>query len=167
MGIRFNHMELTVPVGFLKQERQNIIDFYGGCFGFTCIEVPMVPNDIHLPDKFLISTDTEFSQFFFLAEDKKYLKPESYDHIGFLMDSWEEVDQTLAKVQEFQKRDPRVEIAHLFDDDFEAGPVFTHFYYFRYLLPIWIDVQFLQWKPGMKPARQWTYGIPAAADTSR
>jgi hypothetical protein len=101
MGIRFNHMELTVPVGFLKQERQNIIDFYSGCFGFTCIEVPMVPNDINLPDKFLISTDTEFSQFFFLAEDKKPLKPESYDHIGFLMDTWDEVDQTLAKVQAF------------------------------------------------------------------
>ena len=156
MGIRFNHMELTVPPGMLKKERQNIIDFYGGCFGFTCIEVPMV--DLDVSDKFLISTDEEFSQFFFLAEDKNYLKPDSYDHIGFLMDEWNEVDETFEKVLEFQKKDPRVEIMHTFEDDFESGPVFTHFYYFRYLLPIWVDVQFIQWKEGMKPAKQWTYG---------
>ena len=161
MGIRFNHMELTVEPGMLKRERQNIIDFYHGIFGFQCIEVPMVELDWDkTADKFLIGTDTEFSQFFFLAEDPKYLQPKSYDHLGFLLDSWEEVDTTLAKVQEFQRRDPRVEITHLFDDDFEAGPVFTHFYYFRYLLPIWIDVQFLQWKDGMKPAKQWSYGEP-------
>lgn len=158
MGIRLNHMELTVPPGMLAKEKQNIIDFYSGCFGFTCIDVPMVEIDVS--DKFLISTDTEFSQFFFLAEDSKYLKPDSYDHIGFLMDEWNEVDETFEKVKEFQKRDPRVEIMHTFEDDFEAGPVFTHFYYFRYLLPIWIDVQYLQWKEGMKPAKQWTYGVP-------
>lgn len=155
MGIRFNHMELTVPPGMLKEEKQNIIDFYSGCFGFTCIEVPMV--ELNVSDKFLISTDPEFSQFFFLAEDPKYLKPDSYDHIGFLMDTWNEVDETFERVKEFQKRDPRVEIMHTFEDDFEAGPVFTHFYYFRYLLPIWIDVQFIQWKEGMKPLKQWVY----------
>lgn len=161
MGIRFNHMELTVPPGFIKQEKQNIIDFYSGCFGFTCIEVPMV--DINVTDKYLISTDPEFSQFFFLAEDPNHMQLKSYDHIGFLMDTWDEVDATFDKVKAFQERDPRVEIMHTFEDDFEAGPVFTHFYYFRYLLPIWIDVQFIQWKPGMKPARQWQYGIPAQA----
>lgn len=158
MGIRFNHMELTVPPGMLKKEKQNIIDFYSGCFGFTCIEVPMV--ELNVSDKYLISTDTEFSQFFFLAEDPNHMKLESYDHIGFLMDTWDEVDDTYEKVLEFQKRDPRVEIMHTFEDDFESGPVFTHFYYFRYLLPLWIDVQFIQWKEGMKPAKQWTYGIP-------
>ena len=154
MPIRFNHMELTVPVGMLKQERDNLRAFYGDIFGFTCIEVPMV--DLNVSDKFLLSSDTEFSQFFFLAEDARYLQPQSYDHIGFLVDRWEDVDNTLAKVQEFQKKDPRVELMHL-DSDFEAGPVFTHFYYFRYLLPIWIDVQFLQWKDGMKPMKQWKY----------
>lgn len=156
MPLRFNHMELTLPPGTLKKERENIANFYGEIFGFTCIEVPMV--DLDVSDKYLISTDDEFSQFFFLAEDPKYLKPDSYDHIGFLMDTWDEVDDTLAKVQEYQKKDPRVEIMHTFEDDFEAGPVFTHFYYFRYLLPIWIDVQYLEFKDGMKPAKQWHYG---------
>lgn len=155
MPLRFNHMELTVPIGMLKRERKNIADFYGEIFGFSCIEVPMV--DLDVPDKYLISTDTEFSQFFFLAEDPKHMELKSYDHIGFLMDSWEAVDDTLAKVKAWQEKDSRVELMHL-NSDFEAGPVFTHFYYFRYLLPIWIDVQYLKWKDGMKPAKQWAYG---------
>lgn len=155
MPLRFNHMELTVPIGMIDKEKENLIAFYGDIFGCTSIEVPMV--DLDVPNKFLISTDTEFSQFFFLAEDPKPLKLESYDHIGFLVDTWDEVDETLEKVKEWQKKDPRVELMHV-GDDFEAGPVFTHFYYFRYLLPIWIDVQFLQWKEGMKPAKQWSYG---------
>jgi hypothetical protein len=155
MPLRFNHMELTVPVGTLKKERENLAGFYGEIFGFTCIEVPMVELDVN--DKFLMSSDTEFSQFFFLAEDPKHLEPQSYDHIGFLMDNWDDVDNTLVKVKEWQKKDPRVQLMHL-DSDFEAGPVFTHFYYFRYLLPIWIDVQYLKWKDGMKPLKQWKYG---------
>lgn len=154
MPLRFNHMELTVPIGMLKKERENIAAFYGEIFGFTCIEVPMVELDV--PDKYLISTDHEFSQFFFLAEDPKHMDLKSYDHIGFLMDTWEEIDATLEKVKAWQKKDPRVELMHL-NSDFEAGPVFTHFYYFRYLLPIWIDVQYLKWKDGMKPAKQWSY----------
>lgn len=155
MPIRFNHMELTVPVGMIDREKDNLNAFYGGIFGFTGIEVPMVNLDV--PNKYLISTDTEFSQFFFIAEDPKFLQPRSYDHIGFLVDTWEEVDKTLEKVREFQKRDSRVELMHE-NSDFEAGPVFTHFYYFRYLLPIWIDVQFLQFKEGLKPVKQWRYG---------
>lgn len=154
MPIRFNHMELTVPVGMLEKEKDNLNAFYGEIFGCIGIEVPMVELDV--PNKYLLSTDTEFSQFFFIAEDPKFLQPRSYDHIGFLMDNWEDVDRTHALVKEFQKRDPRVEIMHE-NSDFEAGPVFCHFYYFRYLLPIWIDVQFLQYKEGMIPQKQWRY----------
>ncbi len=160
MPIRFNHMELTVPIGMIDKEKENLVAFYGDIFGFTGIEVPMV--DLDVPNKYLISSDAEFSQFFFLAEDKTPLTLESFDHMGFLVDEWGEVDTTLAKVQEWQKKDPRVEIMHLDADQnassFETGPVVTHFYYFRYLLPIWIDVQYLKWHEGMKPAKQWSYG---------
>jgi len=155
MQVRFNHMELTVPIGMLKEERENLKAFYGDIFGFTGIEVPMV--DLDVPDKFLLGTDMEFSQFLFLAEDKTPLQPESYDHMGFLVDKWHDVDETLEKVREFQKKDPRVKLMHE-DSDFDAGPVLTHFYYFHYLLPIWFDVQYLDFKEGMKPQKVWTYG---------
>jgi hypothetical protein len=30
-------------------------------------------------------------------------------------------------------------------------------FYVKYLLPVWIDVRCMEWKPGTGPARRWTY----------
>jgi hypothetical protein len=33
----------------------------------------------------------------------------------------------------------------------------VHAFYFKYLLPIFFDVQCLEYAPGAEPARQWRY----------
>lgn len=157
MSFRLNHMELTVPPGTLKKERENIQAFYGDIFGFQMIETgEILGHVLDFSDSVLIGAD-DFTQFFLIAEHPDYLQPKAEDHIGFLFDNWDEVDEKLEKIREFQKKDPRVELTHI-NEDFEAGGQLTHFFYFRYILPIWIDVQYLKWQEGLEPTKKWSYG---------
>lgn len=153
MALRFNHMELTLPEGTFEKEKENLAGFYGEVFGFTGMEVPMVKLDC---PKYMLSTDPQSTQFLFLVEDKDALSSKSFDHIGFLLDSREQVDVALDRCKEWQKKDPRVEIIEY--EDWDLPVVLTHAFYVRYILPIYIDVQFLQFKEGFKPQKGWTYG---------
>lgn len=145
-------MELTLPPGTLDKEKENLAAFYGDVFGFEGIEVPMVPFDC---PKYLLKTDQESSQFFFLVENENALVSKSYDHIGFLLDSRDEVDYTFLKCKDWQRKDNRVEILEY--EDMDAKMVITHSYYVRYILPIWIDVQCLEFQPGYEPKRSWKF----------
>ena len=131
MTLRFNHMELTLPMGTLQQEKDNLNAFYGEVFGFEGIEVPMVPFDC---PKYLLRTDPESSQFIFLVEHEDALVSKSYDHLGFLLDTRSDVDVTLEKCRQWQQKDSRVEILDY--EDMDAHMVVTHTYYVRYILPI-------------------------------
>lgn len=153
MPLRFNHMELSLPQGTFEKDKDNIINFYKDVLGFEGMEVPMVDFDC---PKYLLSSDSDASQFLFLVEDKDALVSKTFDHLGFLLDTREEVDVALAKVKEWQKKDPRVEIIEY--DDMDAHVVITHAFYFRYILPIWFDVQALEFKPGCEPKNEWTFG---------
>ena len=43
-------------------------------------------------------------------------------------------------------------------DDLEAGPdAVVHAFYVWYILPIYFDVQCMEWQPGHAPKRQWRY----------
>ena len=42
-------------------------------------------------------------------------------------------------------------------DDLLQGNVTVHAFYVKYLLPIWFDVQSMEWKDGTAPARTWSY----------
>ena len=148
---RFNHMELTVPIGALTDHREEIKAFYAEIFGFDALDVPIL-NQTGL----LLRTDPETSQFLLITEQKKHLHSPGYDHLGFLYETRTEVDALHEKVQKLREKDPRIEIKDY--DDLVTGPVTVRAFYVRFLLPIWFDVQCLEHADGTAPARRWTWG---------
>ena len=148
---RFNHMELTVPIGALTDHREEMKAFYAEIFGFEALDVPIL-NQTGL----LLRTDPETSQFILVTEQKKHLHSPGYDHLGFLYETRAEVDALREKVQKLREKDPRIEIKDY--DDLVTGPVTVRAFYVRFLLPIWFDVQCLEHAEGAAPARRWTWG---------
>jgi hypothetical protein len=148
---RFNHMELTLPKGVLAERRGEIAAFYGDLFGWEALDVPIL-EQVGL----LLRTDPETSQFILVTEQRKAMSSPGYDHLGLLQDTREQVDALLEKAKKWQERDPRVEIKEY--EDLRIGPTTTHAFYVRYLLPIWFDVQVIEYAPGHEPARRWRFG---------
>ncbi len=151
MTLRFNHMELTLPQGALDDRtRSEIARFYGELFGWNSLEVPILGQKA-----LLLRTDEETSQFILVAESRKPLEVPGYDHLGLLMETRAEVDRALEGVRRWRERDDRVRIKEY--EDLDQGDVTVHAFYVRYLLPIWFDVQCMEWKEGAEPARRWRY----------
>jgi hypothetical protein len=148
--MRFNHMELTLPKGELACSRAEIGAFYEEIFGWAPLDVPILGQN-----GLLLRVDEEVSQFLLVTESDRPLSSPGFDHLGLLLETRAEVDDILAKVKAFQQRDARVEIKQY--DDLEQGAVTVHAFYLRYLLPIYFDVQCMEWQPGSEPKRQWRY----------
>ncbi len=147
--LRFNHMELTMPEGALdEQARADIKAFYGDVFGFDALEVPLFGKT-----GLLLRTDDETSQFLLLMEQDVHIESPGYDHLGFLYDDRAVVDDKLARVHAWQQRDDRVQVKEY--EDLVVGDVTTHAFYFRYLLPIWFDVQVIE--TAAPPKRRWQF----------
>ncbi len=140
--MRFNHMELTLPIGALTEEtRREIDDFYCGVFGWSALDTVVVGQSAHL-----LRLDEHTNQFLLVAEHKNPMSSPGYDHLGLLQDTREEVDALLAKCRAYQEHDPRVKINEYKD---LVNPTLTvHAFYVKYLLPIWFDVQCLERAPG-------------------
>jgi hypothetical protein len=147
---RFNHMELTLPLGTLGERRAEIAAFYGDLFGWEALDVPIV-GQLGL----LLRTDPETSQFVLVTEQRKAMSSPGYDHLGILYDSREEVDALLEKAKKWQDRDPRVEIKEY--EDLKIGGTTVHAFYVRHLLPIWFDVQVIEAPAGDAPTRRWRF----------
>jgi hypothetical protein len=147
---RFNHMELTVPKGQLARDRAQIGEFYRDMFGFEPLDVEILEQT-----GLLLRTDPETSQFILVTEQNQHMSSPGYDHLGFLYDSRAEVDELLEKARKWQLRDPRVQIKEY--EDLKTGPTTVHAFYVRYLLPLWFDVQCLEYKPGAEPRRSWKF----------
>ena len=151
MALRFNHMELTLPPGALDDvTRSEIARFYGEVFGWNSLDVPILGQKA-----LLLRTDEETSQFVLVAESKKPVSVPGYDHLGLLLETRVEVDRALSAIRAWEARDERVQIKEY--EDLEQGDVTVHAFYVRYLLPIWFDVQCMEWKRGAEPARRWSY----------
>ena len=148
---RFNHMELTLPVGELARHRDEIKEFYGEVFGFESLDVPIL-GQLGL----LLRTDPDTSQFILVTEQNKHMASPGYDHLGFLFETRAEVDELLERCQKRRERDPRVEIKEY--EDLVTGGVTVHAFYVRFLLPIWFDVQAMTWAPGAEPGHAWRFG---------
>ncbi len=147
---RFNHMELTLPVGALEERRAEIARFYGDLFGWEALDVPIL-GQLGL----LLRTDPETSQFILVTEQRKAMSAPGYDHLGLLYDDRAEVDALLEKAKKWQERDARVEIKEY--EDLQIGGTTVHAFYVRHLLPIWFDVQVIENEPGTEPARRWRF----------
>jgi hypothetical protein len=103
----------------------------------------------------LLRTDDETSQFLLLMEQEKHLHSPGYDHLGFLFESREEVDDKLALCRQWQKQDGRLKLKEY--DDLVISPTVTHAFYVHYLLPIWFDVQVIEYDEGTAPGKGWVY----------
>ena len=151
MPLRFNHMELTLPEGGLDDAtRADVGAFYRDVFGWQPLDVPILGQNA-----LLLRVDEDTSQFVLVAESRKPLAVPGYDHLGLLLDSRGEVDRTLETIRRWQARDERVQIKEY--DDLEQRGVTVHAFYVRYLLPLWFDVQCLEWAAGAEPKRRWRY----------
>jgi hypothetical protein len=134
--MRFNHMEMTFPIGSLTQELREEIDaFYGSIFGWTALDTEVVGQSCHLlmPDP---------DQFILLAESDKPMSSPGYDHLGLLQDSRQEVDDLLAACERYAEKDDRVTIKRY--EDLVYPSLTIHAFYVKYLLPIYFDVQSME-----------------------
>ncbi len=104
-GLRFNHMELTLPEGTLEKGREDIKRFHGEVLGFEALDVPIL-KQLGL----LLRTDPETSQFILVTEQRQHLQSPGDDHLGFLYESRAEVDDLLARCKARQAEDRRVEL---------------------------------------------------------
>ena len=146
---RFNHMELTFAPGTLDTDlRADIDTFYGDVFGWTGKDIDLLGQMCH----FLRVDD---GQFILLAESERAISAPGFDHLGLLMDTRADVDEALDKVTRFQEKDSRVQIKRYND---LVNPTSTvHAFYVKYLLPIYFDVQVLEWNPGAAPEHTWRW----------
>jgi hypothetical protein len=149
-AMRFNHMELTLPLGTLERDRNAIVDFYGEVFDFIAIDVPLFDTT-----GLLLGTDDEVSQFLLLMEQEEHLHSPGYDHLGFLYETRAEVDEIMAKCKAWQSKDDRLRLKEY--DDLVIPPTTTRAFYVQYLLPIWFDIQTLEYDEGTKPKKSWVY----------
>ena len=134
--IRFNHMELTVAKGELTQElRDDLTAFYGGVLGWETMDVEIVGGL-----QFLMRPDPD--QFILVAESSRPIQAPGYDHLGWLCETRQEVDEILAECQRWQEKDDRLQLKLY--DDLHTGNVVVHAFYVKYLLPIWFDVQVIE-----------------------
>ena len=147
---RFNHMELTLPPGELTRLRPEIREFFSDVFGFDSIDVPIVGQT-----GLLLRTDPDTSQFILVTEQQKSMQSPGYDHLGFLYETRSEVDVLLEKCKKRQQQDARVQIKEY--EDLVAGPVTVHAFYVKFLLPIWFDVQSMEYAQGAAPKKSWRY----------
>ena len=134
--MRFNHMELTFPVGTLTQEfREEVDSFYGPVFGWRGLDTEVVGQKCHL-----LMPDPE--QFILLAESDKPMSSPGYDHLGLLQDSREEVDRLLEECERYADKDDRVKIIRY--DDLVYPGLTVHAFYVKFLLPVYFDVQSME-----------------------
>jgi hypothetical protein len=154
-ALRFNHMELTLARGALDAKtRADIEQFYGELFGFDAIDVPIL-GQLGL----LLSTDAETSQFLLVTEAREPMRSPGFDHLGFLVESRARVDALLARCREWRERDARVQLEEY--QDLAQGGVTVHAFYVKFLLPIWFDVQCMEYAVGAEPKQGWRWGPTA------
>ncbi len=134
--MRFNHMELTFPVGTLTESfREGIDAFYSSIFGWNGLDTQVVGQSCHLlmPDP---------DQFILLAESDKPMSSPGYDHLGLLQDTRQEVDGLLDACEWYAEKDDRVTIRRY--EDLVYPDLTIHAFYVKYLLPIYFDVQCME-----------------------
>jgi hypothetical protein len=137
---RLNHMEVTVAKGTLAPMLPALESFYCGTLGLKPSRLDAFPA----PHVFLISDDAA-TYFIYVAEHEKPMIVGGDDHLGFHMEDRAAVDRVLEACRGLAKVDRRMEIRDL--DDLDLEQTLTHAFYFRYLLPIWFDIQFIESKP--------------------
>ncbi len=134
---RFNHVAMSVPADLLDQtNRDDICAFYGEVFGWE--EYPTMTEDRHR----LVLGVHGYDQFVFLIAEDEPMTTARLDHFGMSVDSIDELMITLDRARAAAADDDRVEIIeHQVEDH---GVLQLHNFYVKYLLPMWVEVQFFE-----------------------
>ena len=147
--MRFNHMELTFEPGTLTEEfRDRVRAFYGEVFGWICRDTEILGQNA-----MLLMLDERATQFILLAESPKPMSSPGYDHLGLLHDTRAEVDDLCRRIRERQERDPDIRLK-VYDDLVNPSST-VHAFYVKHLLPIWFDVQCIEYVDA--PSPDWHY----------
>lgn len=147
--MRFNHMELTLARGELDDARRDDLRrFYGERLGWTLMDVPLLGQTT-----FYMAPDE--GQFILLAETDEPIQSPGFDHLGLLVETRKDVDALLEVCEKFAASDDRMKIKRY--GDLAQGAVTVHAFYVKYLLPIYFDIQCMEWEPGREPAKRWVY----------
>ncbi len=147
--MRFNHMELTLARGSLDEKlREDIRSFYCTELEWTALDLPLLGQNT-----LFLSPDD--GQFILVAESDKPISSPGFDHLGLLVETREEVDALLEQCKKFREKDARMKIKEY--DDLKQGPVTVRAFYVKYLLPIYFDIQTIDWEPGSQPKKSWRY----------
>lgn len=156
--MRFNHMELTFPRGTLTTDfRAAVADFYGDVFGWHASDVKVVGQDC-------LYLHVDEGQFLLCAEADDPLHSPSWDHLGLLMETRAEVDDTLTRIKARAEHDDRIRVKEY--EDLVMERVTVHAFYVKYLLPIFFDVQCMEYAPGAAPRNRWVFARGVAASAS-
>ena len=130
--MRFDHMELTIPVGSLTTTlRKEIDDFYGSIFGWSGFDMDVAGR----PCRLLMCGSDQFIQ---LLESEQPMHSPGSDHLGLLLESRQDVDDALKPASGTPSSDDRVSIERR--QDLAYPNLTVHTFYVNYLLPISFDV---------------------------
>lgn len=138
---RFNHVAMSMAADMLdEQHRADITRFYGEVFGWE--EHPTMTAD----RKRLVMGVQSYDQFVFLVAEDEPMTTAPLDHFGMAVDSLEEMMIVLDRARAAAAADDRVEIIdHQVEDH---GVLQLHNFYVKYLLPLWVEVQFFDVESG-------------------
>ncbi|MFZ0667230.1 MAG: hypothetical protein WAM97_15870 [Acidimicrobiales bacterium] len=138
---RLNHVAISMDPQVLDEKgRRDILDFYGGVFGWTEGD-----NSGEKGNPLILYT-TAFAQFVYLLPADPPLVAPSLDHFGLQVSTIAELEQCVTKAKDYEKSDDRVRIIDI-DHRITQGP--THDYvltsaYIGFLLPLMIEIQHLE-----------------------
>jgi hypothetical protein len=130
--VRFDHMELSVPVGTLTTSLKEELDaFYGSIFGWSGFDIDVAGHACRL----LMCGSNQFIQ---LLESEHPITSPGHDHVGLLFDTPQEVDDLLNSCERYAEKDDRVVVDRR--EDLAYPGLTVHSFYVRYLLPLCFDV---------------------------
>jgi hypothetical protein len=144
---RFNHVAMSLTADMLDEEhRKQRADFYGDVFGFY--DIPMMTID----RKRQVFQVHNIEQFVFLIaeDDGSSMVCPRLDHFGLSVGAESELDDILARANNWQARDDRVDIIDKHVDD--HGMLAITSIYVKYLLPMMVEIQWWDFKKADEPA---------------
>lgn len=134
---QFNHVAMTLPADALDaQGRADIVAFYRQVLGWREMTMLTVDREslvlaLHTPDQFIYLTGVEVP-----------MTVHEEDHFGMSVGSMDELLGVHQRATAYAERDDRVEVSA--PEVFDYKMFSVHSVYVRYVLPMQLEVQFLQ-----------------------
>jgi len=138
---RLNHVAISIDPAVLDARgRADLLAFYGAVFGWTEGD-----NTGEKGDPLILYTGS-FAQFVYLLPASPAMQAPPLDHFGLQVASVDEINEIVARAQQFREHDERVRIiertsrtTHGTTDDYVLTSA-----YIGFVLPLMIELQHLE-----------------------